>query len=150
MVRMLLLALVVSTFAVPLAAQKAGAQQGPFATAKGFKCSFPTYDTARWTGTTAEVFTGTQEFAFQIDTFDFKKGRARIASEVGSTLASMVLTETGMNVIEQTPIGNFNLTTIFVAGGKDDTYLAANSRHNGDLKAAPRISQNYGTCELVK
>jgi hypothetical protein len=133
-----------------MAAQKKGGPEGPFATLRGFKCTFPLYDTVRWTGTKAEIFTGDQTFEFQIDAFDFKKGRARIASESGSTLASAVLTPTGMNVIEQTPLGNFNLTTIFVAGGEGTTYLAVNSRHNGDVSAAPKISQNYGTCELVK
>ena len=141
--------LIVLALVAPVAAQKA-APTGPFATAKSFKCSFPIYDTARWTGTTPEIFTGTQDFAFQIDAIDYKKGHARIATETGASLASIVLTQTGLNVIEPTPIGNFNLTTVFVAGGKDKTYLAANSRHNGDITAVPRISQNYGTCELVQ
>jgi hypothetical protein len=124
--------------------------QGPFAAAAGFKCSFPVYDTVRWTNNKPEIFTGEQQFAFQVDAFDFKKGRARVSSETGATHVSMFLTPTGMNVIEQTPIGNFNLTTIFTAGGQDKTYLAVNSRHNGDTSAVPRISQNYGTCEMVQ
>jgi hypothetical protein len=150
MIRSLALAVSVLALSVPALAQKKAAPQGPFDAARGFKCAFPVYDTARWTGTKPEIFTGDQTFAFQVDSFDFKKGRARIASDSGSTLASMILTQTGLNVIEQTPIGNFNLTTIFVAGGTDTTYLAVNSRHNGDVSAAPKISQNYGTCELVK
>ena len=150
MVRSIALALSLLVSTAPVLAQKTAAPQGPFAAARGFTCTFPIYDTARWTGTKPEIFTGDQEFTFQIDAFDFKKGRARLASGTGSTLASVVLTQTGLNVIEQTPIGNFNLTTVFVGGGTGNTYLAVNSRHNGDVSAAPKISQNYGTCELVK
>jgi hypothetical protein len=145
-----LIPVLVLMLAAPAAAQKTPAPTGPFAAVKGFKCAFPVYDTAQWTGTTPAVFTGKQEFTFEIDAIDYKKGHARITGGAGETLASMILTTTGMNIIEQTPIGNFNLTTIFVAGGQGNTYLAANSRHNGDVTAVPRISQNYGTCELVQ
>jgi len=150
MIRRIAFVLSILALSSPALAQKKGTPQGPFDGARGFKCSFPVYDTARWTGTKPEVLAGEQTFAFDLDSFDFKKGRARLASESGATLTSMVLTDTGLNVIEQTPIGNFNLTTVFVAGGTGTTYLAVNSRHNGDLSSAPKISQNYGTCEMVK
>ena len=61
-----------------------------------------------------------------------------------------MLSATGLNVIEQTGYGNFILTTIFVAGGEGRVYLAAHSRHLGDLKTVPSVSQHFGTCQPVQ
>jgi len=120
---------------------------GPFATAKGFVCTFPIFGAARW-GDIPEVINGTQDFSFRIERIDYKKNQAIVVGDA-SVPVTVRLAETGFNVIEQTPIGNFILTTIFSAGGQGKTYRAAHSRHIGDVNDVPRTSQSYGTCDLV-
>jgi hypothetical protein len=139
--------LVVLALGTPARAQTSPVT-GPLATAKGLHCTFPVFGTARWTDLGPETLDGTQEFAFDIDTIDYRRGRARLVAS-GTTLMTMLLTETGMHVIEQTPIGNLNLTTIFSAESDGRTFRAVHSRHLGDLTAAPRASQSYGLCELT-
>lgn len=134
-------------------ASSAGAQRvrppaSPFATAKSFTCSFPVFAAARWGTTPPETVSGTQEFTFRVEAIDYKKGQARIVASA-TVPVTVRLAETGLNVIEQTPIGNFILTTIFTAGGEGRTYRAVHSRHLGELTEAPRTSQSYGTCELA-
>jgi hypothetical protein len=125
------------------------APEGPLASARTLRCSFSVYATAQWVEPRPEVLVDEQDFSFEIDEIDIAQGRATIVAS-GSALATMVVSPTGLNVIEQTPIGNINLTTVFAAGGNDDTFLAVHSRHLGDVSAWPRVSQSYGTCELVR
>jgi hypothetical protein len=145
-----LVPVLLAVIATAAAAQKRNAPQGPFASVKTFNCSFPTYATADPMEATPRVSSGTQEFSFTIDTIDFKKKNAEIVGGAGTALAAIVLTQTGLNVIEQTPIGNFNLTTVFASGGQGQRYPAVHSRHLGDVSGPPRSSQAYGSCEIVK
>src|SRR5262245_54528883 len=89
----------VIAFVAPVGAQQPKKAPNPLASAKSFRCSFPVYATTTWGGN-AQVLTGPQDFTFVVDTFDFKKGRARIVGGAGSSPVSMVLSDTGMNVIE--------------------------------------------------
>ncbi|HUL72149.1 MAG TPA: hypothetical protein VLT86_03560 [Vicinamibacterales bacterium] len=123
------------------------APKNPLFTARQLSCSFGVYATAIWKETTPEVVSRTQDFSFKIDSIDAKKGQARIVSGNASAIVSMIVTQTGINLVEKTRIGNLNVTTIFVAGGHDDVFIAVHSRHLGDLTAAPSVSQNYGTCQ---
>ena len=114
-------------------------------------CSFPVYAAPVWKDGAAQVVSRAQDFAFDIDSIDTKKNKARIVGAGGASApASILPTGIGVNVIEGTPIGNLNVTTIFMAGGPEGKYLAVHSRHIGDLNSAPSPSQNYGTCEIVK
>ncbi len=64
---------------------------------------------------------------------------------------TLLVTPTGLNVIEQTLAGNLTVTTIFsgTASGEGRTYLAVHSRHLGkDMDLPARASQAYGTCQL--
>ena len=131
-----------------LAQQEQGA--GPLAAAQSLTCSFPTAATTLWRGGSPETTTGEQTFGFQIDAIDVKRRTARIVGSSGSAEASAFLTSTGLNVIEQTPIGNFILTSVFSAGGTEGRLIAIHSRHVGDRAATPNASQHYGTCEVVK
>jgi hypothetical protein len=117
-----------------------------FASARAFTCSFTVYAAAIWNEGQPSVLSNPQDFAFQIDELDRRRGRARVAGTAGSSPATLMVSEAGLNVIEPTPTGNLNLTTIFTAsaGGK---YLAVHSRHLGDVSGPPRVSQTYGTCE---
>ncbi len=132
--------------AVYLAHAQGSAPQPSIGTIKAFACSFPVYASASWT-TPPQVTSQTQDFTFRIDTIDPKKRQARVVGTGGSALASLLTTPVGVTVIEQTPLGNVNMTTVFAAGQQGRTFLAVHSRHIGDPAAPPTVSQNYGTCE---
>lgn len=142
-----LAALVVSS--TPLSAQRRGAPAGPFAKARGFSCVFPTYAAAAWDGLSARVIPGDDDFRFQITDINMRRGVARFRAGTVAVDVTARLSDTGFNIIEQTPAGNFILTTVFVAGGSADKYVAVHSRHLGDLTTPPSASQYYGTCEVV-
>jgi hypothetical protein len=72
-----------------------------------------------------------------------------VASYLGLPV-SLLSSQVGITVIEQTLIGNVNMTTVFAAGGHDDTRLAVHSRHFGDPTELPSVSQAYGTCVVQK
>jgi hypothetical protein len=127
------------------------APPNPLASAKTLKCSFTLYAAVRWDTKPPQVLSNSQEFTFQIDAIDQKKKRARIIGSSGATgEAAIALTQTGLNVIETTPAGNLNMTTVFLGDGQGPSFRAAHSRHLGDDAGPPRVSQNYGSCEVVK
>lgn len=148
--------LAVSTLAACLAsaalpaAQKAPVMPpGPFANVQTLKCAFSSYTVNGWKDLKPTPVTASEDFAFQISVVNVKKGRARIVGATGAIDASLVISGTGLNVIEQTPVGNFTLTTVFANGAQDGKFLAVHARHV-DLSAAPSPSQHYGFCEAVK
>lgn len=141
--------------AVALAGQTPAPQQksapNPLFSATHLTCSFPVYAAPVWKEGAAQVVSRAQDFTFDIDAINTKKKSARIVGKGGvSAPASILPTDIGLNVIEGTPIGNLNVTTVFVAGGEDGKYIAVHSRHIGDLTSAPAPSQNYGTCTIAK
>ena len=130
--------------------QKASAPS-PLFKAQRLTCSFNVYAAPVWKDGAAQVVSRAQDFTFDIDVIDMKKNKARIVGKNGASApASMLPTDIGLNVIEGTPIGNLNVTTVFMAGGPEGKFLAVHSRHIGDLTSAPSPSQNYGTCEIAK
>jgi hypothetical protein len=144
------LAAMIAVSIVPASVVAQAPTPGPLTTAQSLRCSFPTSATTGWREGAPQTITGEQTFGFQIDAINAQKRTARIVGSSGSAEASAFLTGTSLNVIEQTPIGNFILTSVFTAGGSDNKLIAVHSRHVGDLAAAPSVSQHYGTCEVVK
>lgn len=118
----------------------------PFSAITTFSCSFPTYATVEMVKGVPDVIQGKQDLAFKIAAIDSRRGSAQIVGATGTAEATVVLTPTGLHVIERTPIGNLVLTTVFVVGSEGSTYRAVHSRHIGDLSAPPAVSQSYGTC----
>ena len=122
----------------------------PLASIASFNCRFVRYGVARWEGAVPTVLTGEDSFSLGITAVDTRRNRARIVGTAASVPASAVMTPLGLNVIEQTPGGNFILTTIFSASPAADTFYAVHARHLGDMSAPPSASQYYGTCEAVR
>ena len=121
---------------------------GPFATLKGLSCAFTTVANAEWVDGAPKVTTIPNGFSFSIANLDLRRGRARVVGSNGATAeATLVLTGTSLNIFERTPIGNFNLTSIFAAGGTGGKVLAVFSQHLGDTTAVPTAAQAYGSCE---
>jgi hypothetical protein len=148
-ITLIVLAVVLAVSPVSAAAQRRQTPAGPFAKIRGLDCTFTNYGAAAWDGTSARIVTGDDNVTFRIEEFDYRRGVAMVTSAAAKVPVSATLAETGLNVIEHTPIGNFILTTVFVAGGSADKYVAVHSRHLGDTTTAPSVSQYFGTCEVV-
>jgi hypothetical protein len=118
--------------------------------ARALRCVFPNYVATRWIEGTPETVNGKDELTFEIDTINLKARTARIVGARGSTLVSAFITQTGLNVIEQTPIGNFILTSAFIGGRDGNALRAVHSRHLGDVAELPTPSQYFGTCEILR
>ena len=120
----------------------------PLSLITAFQCTFPRHAATEWPAGQPETSLGAdRQFSFRITNINTRRNSARIVGSGGSVDATAMLGETGLNVVEQTGIGNFILTTIFRAGGKDRVFVAAHSRHLGDLQTVPSVSQHFGTCE---
>lgn len=139
--------------AVVLAAPVAALQRqpppppNPLSLIRAFQCTFPKYVATEWPSGQTVTREGTDEnFTFRITEINTRRSTARIVGSGGSVPASAMVGETGLNVVEQTGLGNFILTSIFRAGGNGQVYLAAHSRHLGDPATAPSVSQHFGTC----
>ena len=141
MLRTLTLALAALLLTVPAWAQRQTPPANPLAAAKSYRCTFTNYGVARWGADGPTVVAGAEEFSFGIADIDLRRGRSRIVGASASAPATATLTSTGLNVIEQTPAGNFILTTIFTVTQSADTYYAVHSRHLGDVATPPSASQ---------
>ena len=148
MLRTILLSAVLVAAIAPAEAQQP--PPNPLATVKTFNCTFTRYAVARWDGDAPPIITGEDQFTLGITGLDTRRNRATIIGTTASVPASAVLTPLGLNVIEQTPGGNFILTTVFTAERSADIYYAVHARHLGDMAAPPSASQYYGTCEVVR
>ena len=128
----------------------APAQIPSLATAQALRCTFTLYVATHWVDGEPETVAGDDKFTFSIEAIDLQTRRARIVGATASASASAFVTDTGLNVIEQTPIGNFILTTVFANGQTGGRFMAVHSRHLGDLSAPPGPSQYFGSCEAVR
>jgi hypothetical protein len=140
----------VLVLSVGVAAQKPAPVKGPLATAVSLRCTFSSFVATEWKDGVPTSVVNPQDFSFQIETINLKKKTARIVFGPASAAASAFLTSTGLNVIETTALGNFLMTTVFVAGAQGNTLQAVHSRHLGDLNALGTAFQHYGTCNVIK
>lgn len=151
MLRILTFALAVVFAAVPVLAQQTPAPKppaNPLATVTAFQCNFVRYSVARWDQEVPEILTGDDNFSLGVSGIDLRRSRARIVSATATVDVSARLAPTGLNIVEQTPAGNFVVTTIFSVAKSADTYYAVHSRHLGDVTTPPSVSQYYGTCRV--
>jgi hypothetical protein len=132
------------------AAQQAPSTGSPFAAAQALRCTFTLYVAAHWENGEPQAVAGDDQFSFSIEEIDVAGRRARVVGAAGAANVSAFVTGTGLNVIEQTPIGNFILTTVFASGRAGERFVAVHSRHLGDVAAPPGPSQYYGSCEVVR
>ena len=132
------------------AAPAPAAPPHPLVTSGMLHCTFPLYATVEMVKGTPDVIQGKQELTFKIAGIDTTRRSAQIVGATGTAEATLLLTTTGLTVIERTPIGNVVVTTVFVAGGQGTLRRAVHSRHIGDPTAPPSPSQSYGTCDIVQ
>ena len=120
----------------------------PLARVEAWECTFRTYGVGQWAGEELTVLTGSDDLTFRVEDIDLRRGAARVVAAATIEVTAR-LTPTGLNLIEQTPGGNFILTTIFASTVATDTYHAAHARHLGDPDTPPSASQFHGTCEAA-
>ena len=147
--RKLSLVVLALLIAVPVVAQRGKPPVNRLSAVQTLRCTFPTHAATLWNSTGAHTGVGEESFGFDIGSINLRRGASLIVGARGSAEATAMLTETGLNVIEQTPGGNFILTSVFAAGGPADKFIAVHSRHLGDLTTPPTASQYFGTCEVV-
>jgi len=111
-------------------------------------CSFVFYTVTVWVDGLPEVRSGDDLLEFEIDQIDLEAHTARIVTATATAPVSAFLSDTGLTVLEQTPIGNFMVTTVFAAGAVDGALPAVHSRHFGDVVAPPSPSQYFGSCQV--
>lgn len=91
----------------------------------------------------------------QFDAIDRKRGRARLIGNAGASEVRVVATDPGLHLLEFTPSGNLNVTTVFSASPKQlppGSFVFVASRHLdliGDPEGPPGIiaSQYHGICK---
>jgi hypothetical protein len=124
--------------------------RSPLASAERLTCSFVFYTTTRWVEGVPEVRTGDDQFEFDIARINHRAHTAEVITDTATARVSAFLTDTGLNVIEQTPLGNFIVTTVFATGRTGDAFPAIHSRHLGDTSAPPSPSQYFGSCRVTQ
>jgi hypothetical protein len=147
----LLVLLALAASAVPVVAQQAPAPPpDQLSLAKTVRCSFTKFAATRWVDGTPETVLGTDELNFEIDAINLKARTARVVAGRGAALVSAFVTATGLNIIEQTPGGNYILTSVFIGGREGGKFKAVHSRSLGDPTELPTPSQYAGLCEIVR
>jgi hypothetical protein len=123
-----------SPLSVGVAAQKPAPVKGPLATAVALALHVLVIRRDRMEGRRADLGRSIPRTSrFRLSPSISRKKTARIVFGQASAAASAFLTSTGLNVIETTALGNFLMTTVFVAGRRGNTLQAVHSRHLGDL-----------------
>ncbi len=80
------------------------------------------------------------------DAIDLKNKTARLIGNVGTADVLALSSPMGISFLEYTPIGNFNLTTVFADYSANGDFIAVTSRHVM-LPKAPLVSQYHGVCK---
>ncbi|MFO7303044.1 MAG: hypothetical protein DIU54_011565 [Acidobacteriota bacterium] len=148
MLRTLALILALAAGPAPAAPSSQQTPANPLGTVKAWSCSFGIFAVGQWDDPPT-VAAGKDDLTFRVEALDLRRGAARIVA-AGTTEVTARLTPTGLNLIEQTPGGNFILTTIFTSTVAADTYHAVHARHLGDPSTPPSASQFYGTCTATE
>ena len=124
------------------------AQGVTFAQPMTFVCQFDhgrgtTFDNGR-----VENVAGNAIGRLVFDQLDPQTHTGRMVGNHGATSVFVSNGYQSLNIVEETPAGNLNITTIFL-GGKDATRQApaVHSRHI-NLGAEPYPSQSAGFCKL--
>jgi hypothetical protein len=112
---------------------------------RSLKCDFPFIAVSDWEKNNPAPELKKQDFAFHIDGIDVAAGRARIIGNAGSEDLVLVAGDAVLHLLERTPSGNLNVTSVFAVrvSGK---FKAVHSRHVF-LGGQPLPSQAYGFCQ---
>ena len=142
-----------TTFLVALVSNPASAQTNPagedlFDT-QTLSCSFPEFASADWEGAALSTrLEEGQKFTVIFDQIDIDAGTAQLVGAVADAAVRVVKGGFSISILEITPVGTPNLTTIFADLDGDLRFTAVQSRHL--WMGGPTPSQNYGSCEALE
>ena len=121
-----------------------------FGQSQSYRCNFSDGLTTNWdSGKPSSVRSGKMsEIIF--DQVDTKKGTGRMIGNSGSENVQVLNGETNtIHVVERTPSGNMNITTIFSSTQKNPSdYPVVHSRHLNFI-GGPLVSQFIGLCKKL-
>ena len=117
--------------------------------AQTLSCSFPKFASADWDNSTLSTrLKEGQDFKIIFDRIDLAAGTARILGTAADAAVSVLRGSFSISIVEVTPAGTPNVTTIFTHLDGDLRFAAVHSRH---LEIdGPLPSQNYGSCEALR
>ena len=120
-----------------------------FGQSQSFRCNFSDGLSTNWdSGKPSSVKDGRMsEMIF--DQVDVKKGTGRMIGNSGSETVQVLKGDGSTHIVERTPSGNMNTTTIFNSTQKNsDLYPVVHSRHI-NLMGGPFPSQYVGLCKKL-
>jgi hypothetical protein len=139
----LILGLLLSTLGLTLTTNVFGQTQS-------FRCNFSDGFVSNWESgkTTSKRDGRMSELIF--DQVDLKKGSGRMIGNSGSENVQVLTGDTNsIHIVERTPSGNMNITTIFTPSQKNpNEFPVVHSRHI-NLMGGPLVSQFVGLCKKL-
>jgi len=121
-------------------------EQRPLAAVKSWKCEFPLVATSDWQKDEPSPEIKKQTFSFHIDNVNIKAQTARMIGNAGSEDVVVLFGSDVLHILESTPTGILNVTTVFAAISKSRKFKSVHSRHV-ILVGDPLPSQAYGYCQ---
>jgi len=119
--------------------------------AKSLKCYFGPGASANWKGKKVKVELNSFDITLNFDSIDLKNQKARIIGNQGAADLIVLLSMMGINFIEQTDMGNLNITTVFPNYAQETSdFIAVTSRHLSIPGSSPLPSQYHGTCKVLE
>ena len=112
------------------------------------RCTFTVGRSVDWDSGKPKVSSDKLGNELVFDAINVRAQTARFIGNIGATDVVALITATGLTLIEETPTGNYQFTTVFASyadGTKD--FIAVHSRH-ADL-LGPLPSQFHGTCKRL-
>ena len=121
-----------------------------FSQTQSFRCNFSDGLVTNWDSgkPSSKRMSDMNELVF--DQLDTKKGTGRMIGNVGSENVQVLVGDgNSIHIIERTPSGNMNITTVFNPQRKNSNeYPIVHSRHL-NLNGGPLTSQYVGLCKKL-
>lgn len=120
-----------------------------FGQSQSFRCNFSDGLVTNWESgkTTSKRDGRMSEIVF--DQLDTKKGTGRMIGNSGSETVQVLNGDGSIHIVERTPSGNMNTTTIFIQLQKNPSeHPVVHSRHL-NFVGGPLVSQFVGLCKKL-
>ncbi|QWE06384.1 hypothetical protein [Polynucleobacter sp. JS-JIR-5-A7] len=121
-----------------------------FGQSQSFRCNFSDGLSTNWDSGKPSSKRTSDMSELIFDQIDIKKGTGRMIGNSGSETVQVLKGDSSTHIVERTPSGNMNITTIFNPTQKySDLYPVVHSRHI-NLMSGPFPSQYVGLCKNLK
>ena len=120
-----------------------------FGQSQSFRCNFSDGISTNWDSGKPSTKRVSDMSELIFDQVDVKKGTGRMIGNSGSETVQVLRGDGSFHIVERTPSGNMNTTTIFNPTQKySDLYPVVHSR-NMNLMSGPFPSQYVGLCKKL-